>query len=88
MNTITGWDALEFAVDHLADVIHTLLDGPDDVLCSLRFEQAEAVAKVLEAGLHADTAAHLMHRWALTEPDWDDAHGNALRRWLALDVAS
>ncbi len=87
MNTITGWDALELAVDHLADVIHTFLDGADDVLCCLRFEEAEAVAHVLEAGLHGDIAAHFMHRWALSQPDWDDAHGTALRRWLTLDVA-
>lgn len=86
MNTITGWDHLEQAVDLLAQVFARLLDGPEEVVCSLNFDEAEALAEVLEAGLHPEVAARLMHRWALTEPDWDDEHGEAVRRWLISDL--
>lgn len=48
----------------------------------------EALADVLEAGHHPDTAVRLIHRWALTEPDRDqDAqHAPVISRWLALSV--
>ncbi|MGU3643851.1 hypothetical protein ACLBXX_02715 [Microbacterium sp. C23T] len=86
MNTITGWDHLEEAVDQLATTFARLLDTPDEVICSLPFAEAEALAEVFEAGMHADVAARLMHRWALTEPNWADEHGDAIRHWLALDA--
>lgn len=86
MNSIVAWDALEQTVDHLADVVAGLLDGPEDVVCSLRFAEAEALAEVLDAGRHTDIAARLMHRWAPTEPDWDGPeNGKTIRRWLAVD---
>lgn len=88
MNTIVATDRLEDAVDRLADTVQALLRGPQELVCSLQFEEAEALAEVLEAGLHPDVAARLMHRWALTEPDWDDQHGDVIRRWLAIDVAA
>lgn len=82
MNSIVAWDALEQTVDHLADVVARLLGGPEDVVCSLRFAEAE----VLEAGRHTDIDARLMHRWALTEPHWGGpANGKTIRRWLAVD---
>ena len=100
MNTITmarpavagatvGWDHLEQTVDHLADVVDHLARAPE-FLCSLRFAEAEALAEVLDAGHHTDTAARLMHRWALTEPDWDDdaEQSAVLREWLALSVSA
>ena len=88
MNTIVGWDALEQAVDHLADVLAEHLGGPDETVCSLEFDEAEALAELLDAGHHRDVAARLMHRWALTEPDWDAQHGDIVRRWLVLDVTA
>ena len=88
MNTITGWDHLEVAVDRLARVFEGLLDGPGEMHCSLQFDEAEALAEVLDAGLHPDVAARLMHRWALTEPDWDDEHGDVARRWLMTDLGA
>ena len=87
MNTIVAWDALEEAVDRLAATFQGLLAGPEDVVCSLPFQEVEALAEVLDAGLHGDIAARLMHRWALTEPDWDDEHGETIRHWLALEHA-
>ena len=87
MNTIAGWDQLEEAVDRLAHVFSELLDGrEEEVICSLQFDEAEALAEVLDAGLHPGLAARLMHRWALTEPDWDDEHGEVVRRWLMSDL--
>ncbi|QIG40427.1 hypothetical protein G5T42_13870 [Microbacterium sp. 4R-513] len=82
-----GWDHLEETVDHLADIVDHLMGAPE-FLCSLRFAEAEALAEVLDAGHHTGTAARLMHRWALTEPDWDDdaEQSAALREWLALSV--
>jgi len=88
MNSITSWDHLEEAVDQLAAVFEVHLRGPDEVVCSLQFEEAEALAEVLEAGMHQDVAARLMHCWALTEPDWDDEHGDTVRRWLSIDVGA
>ncbi|MGC5224883.1 hypothetical protein ACPW96_20150 [Micromonospora sp. DT81.3] len=88
MKTITGWDQLEDAVDRLAHVLEGLLDGPGELICSLQFDEAEALAEVLDAGLHPDVAARLMHRWALTEPDWDDEHGDVVRRWLMTDLGA
>ena len=80
---------LEEAVDHLARTVGALLSGSpsaQEVICSLDFAEAEALAEVLEAGRHGDVAARLMHRWAVTEPDWDDEYGEVIRRWLALDA--
>lgn len=59
----------------------------DQLVCSLQFPEAEALAEVLDAGRHTHTAARLMHRWALTEPDWDDDHAykDTVRSWLDLD---
>ena len=88
MNTIVATDRLEDAVDRLAGTVLELLTGSSEAVCSLQFEEAEALAEVLEAGLHTDVAARLMHRWALTEPDWDDEHGDVIRRWLAIDVGA
>jgi hypothetical protein len=87
MNSIVAWDHLEDAVDRLATVFDTLLDHDQDALCALPYEEAEALAEVLDAGHHTDTAARLMHRWALTEPDWDtDEHRDTIRDWLAIDT--
>ena len=85
-----AWDQLEETVDHLADVVEILLVGPQEFVCSLQFEQAEALAELLDAGHRTETAARLMHRWALTEPDWGDdtEHIETLRHWLALSVQS
>jgi hypothetical protein len=90
MNTIVVWDSLEEAVEHLAVIFDELLDGPDEVICSLDFTEAEALAEVLDAARHTDTAARLMHRWVLTEPDWDAdvQHADLIRHWLALSVAT
>lgn len=88
-DSIVAWDHLEDAVDHLADVIDQILRGHDEqVICSLQFDQAEALAEVLDAGRHTRTAARLMHRWALTEPDWEDdpAHEPTVRGWLDIDT--
>ncbi|TDN92635.1 hypothetical protein [Microbacterium sp. BK668] len=76
-------------VDHLAEIIQGLLDGSEEFVCCLEFAEAEALADVLDAGHHPATAAHLMHRWALTEPEWGDdvEHSDSLHRWLALSVA-
>ena len=81
-------DHLEQTVDHLADVVESLIHGHAEFICSLEFDEAEALAEVLEAGHHTGTAARLMHRWALTEPDWgeDAAHSETLHQWLALSV--
>lgn len=89
MNTIVAWDHLEAAVDQLARLMDGLLDGPEAMLCSFPFAEAEALAEVLDAGHHTDVAARLMHRWALTEPDWDDdtEHADTIRTWLVLSVA-
>jgi len=46
MNTITGWDQLEDAVDRLAHVFEALLNGPGEMICSLKFDEAEALAEV------------------------------------------
>jgi len=83
-----AWDQLEQTVDHLADIVESLLVGPQDFVCSLQFAEAEALAEVLDAGHRTETAARLMHRWALTEPDWgeDAEHYDMLRQWLALSV--
>lgn len=85
MNTVGH---LEEAVGRLAAILEPLLGKPGELLCSLDFAQAEALAEVLDAGHHTNTAARLMHRWALTEPDWDDdvAHADLVRRWLARSV--
>lgn len=91
MNSITAWDHLEDTVDHLADVVEALLTGHEEFLCSLDYNEAEALADVLDAGMHAHTATRLMHRWALTEPDWDAGHSDEQRRWLdriALNASS
>lgn len=88
-DSIVAWDQLEQAVDHLSDVVEQILRSHDDqVICSLQFDEAEALAEVLDAGRHTHTAARLMHRWALTEPDWDDDRGHeaVLRGWLAIDT--
>lgn len=87
MNTILEWDQLEQAVDHLAVAIRELANGPDEGICCLRFDEAEALAEVLDAGHHADVAARLMHRWALTEPNRDE-HEGELRKWIELDVVA
>ncbi|MBO0980777.1 hypothetical protein [Microbacterium sp. SD291] len=82
---------LEEAVDRLSRTVGALLGGTpgaQEVICSLDFAAAEALAEVLEAGRHGDVAARLMHRWAVTEPDWDEEYGDVIRRWLALDVGS
>lgn len=87
-DSIVAWDRLEETIDRLADILDQRLAGHDDQLvCSLQFPEAEALAKVLDAGRHTHTAARLMHRWALTKPDWDDhhAHEEILRSWLDLD---
>ncbi|KJL45002.1 hypothetical protein [Microbacterium trichothecenolyticum] len=87
-DSIVAWDRLEATIDRLADILDERLAGHDDQLvCSLQFPEAEALAEVLDAGRHTHTAARLMHRWALTEPDWDDdrAHEEILRSWLELD---
>ncbi|KQP67806.1 hypothetical protein ASF40_19950 [Microbacterium sp. Leaf288] len=86
--SIVAWDRLEETIDRLADIIDQRLAGHDDQLvCSLQFPEAEALAEVLDAGRHTHTAARLMHRWALTEPDWEDdrAHEEIVRSWLDLD---
>lgn len=85
MNSIVAWDALEQAVDRLAEILVTQIEQTEDVVCCLPFDEAEALAEVLEAGSHAAAAAHLMHRWALTDPDWENEHGEVVRRWLAMD---
>jgi hypothetical protein len=88
-NAIVAWDELEKAVDRLADVVDRLLAGHDEqVVCSLRFVEAEALAEVLDAGRRTRTAARLMHHWALTEPDWDidREHETILRSWLDIDT--
>lgn len=81
------WD-LEHSVDHLADIVEHLLRGSAEFVCSLDYAEAEALAEVLDAAHHTDTAARLMHRWALTEPDWGDdiEHSATLHHWLALSV--
>lgn len=87
-NSIVAWDRLEETVDRLADIIDERLTSHDEQLvCSLQFPEAEALAEVLDAGRHTRTAARLMHRWALTEPDWEDdhAHEALIRGWLSLD---
>jgi hypothetical protein len=83
-----AWDHLEETVDRLADVVESLLVGSGEFVCSLGFEEAEALAELLDAGHHTRTAARLMHRWVLTEPDWgDDAeHFDTLQQWLALSL--
>lgn len=88
MNTIVAWDHLERAVDHLAEILDRLLTHPDELLCSLQFAEAESLAEVLDAGHHTDVAARLVHRWALTEPDWDDGaeHAESLRQWLTRSI--
>ncbi|WP_345802847.1 hypothetical protein AAIB33_07120 [Microbacterium sp. AZCO] len=80
---------LDQTVDHLADIVEGLLHGSEEFLCTLEFTQAEALAEVLDAGHHTSTAARLMHRWALTEPDWgeDEEHVATLSHWLMLSVA-
>jgi len=85
-----AWDQLEQTVDQLADVVESLLVGPQEFVCSLEFAEAEALAEVLDAGHRTQTAARLMHRWVLTEPDWGDdvEHSETLRRWLALSVGA
>ncbi|MDQ7876582.1 hypothetical protein Q9R08_01190 [Microbacterium sp. QXD-8] len=87
-DSIVAWDRLEETIDRLADIIDQRLAGHDDQLvCSLQFPEAEALAEVLDAGRHTHTAARLMHRWALTEPDWEDdrGHEEIVRGWLDLD---
>ena len=83
-----AWDQLEETVDRLADVVESLLGGPGDFVCSLQFDEAEALAELLDAGHRTRTAARLMHRWVLTEPDWGDdtEHFDTLRRWLMLSL--
>jgi hypothetical protein len=77
VNAIAAWDHLEDAVDRLADIVDDLLTRHDEQLvCSLQFPEAEALAEVLDAGRHTRTAARLMHHWALTEPDWEDNPGH------------
>jgi len=85
MNTVGH---LEEAVGRLAAILEPLLGKPGELLCSLDFVEAEALAEVLDAGHHTGTAARLMHQWALTEPGWDDdvEHANLVRRWLAQSV--
>lgn len=79
---------LEQTVDRLADLVESLLVSADEFVCSLRFDEAEALAEVLDAGHRTRTAARLMHRWVLTEPDWgeDERHAELLHHWLALSV--
>jgi hypothetical protein len=86
-SSIVAWDRLEETVDRLADIIDERLTSHDEQLvCSLQFPEAEALAEVLEAGRHTRTAARLMHRRALTEPDWeDDAHEALIRGWLTIE---
>ena len=87
-NSIVAWDRLEETVDRLADIIDERLTSHDEQLvCSLQFPEAEALAEVLDAGRHTRTAARLMHRWALTEPDWEDDHTHEalIRGWLTID---
>ena len=81
-------DHLEETLHRLAEVVESLLAGSGEFVCSLRFEEAEALAELLDAGHHTRTAARLMHRWVLTEPDWgDDAeHFDTLRQWLMLSL--
>jgi hypothetical protein len=90
MKTIVAWDRLHEAVAHLAAIFDQLLDGPEDVVCTLDFTEAQALAEVLDAGHHTDTAARLMHRWVLTEPDWDTdtEHADLIHHWLELSVAT
>lgn len=89
VNTIAAWDHLEETVDRLADIVDELLTRHDEQLvCSLQFPEAEALAEVLDAGRHTRTAARLMHHWTLTEPDWENDHDHeqTIRSWLALDL--
>ncbi|WP_243073924.1 hypothetical protein [Microbacterium sp. SS28] len=88
LSAIAGWHHLAQTVDHLADVVESLLQGHEEFVCSLDFDEAEALAEVLDAGHRTGTAARLMHRWALTEPDWDEdaEHSETLREWLMLSV--
>ena len=89
VNAIAVWDHLEEAVDRLADIVDDLLARRDEQLvCSLQFPEAEALAEVLDAGGHTRTAARLMHHWALTEPDWEDdaGHEAIIRGWLNIDT--
>lgn len=88
MNPVIATDRLEDTVDRLADTVEEILTGPPDLICSLEFAEAEALAEVLAAGSHRDIAARFMHRWALTEPDWADEHGDVIRHWLAIDVGA
>ncbi|MDR7113758.1 hypothetical protein J2X03_003658 [Microbacterium trichothecenolyticum] len=69
VNTIAAWDHLEQTVDRLADVVDDLLGWHDEQLvCSLQFPEAEALAEVLGAGRHTRTAARLMHTGHLPNP--------------------
>ena len=79
---------LEQTVDRLADLVERLIVSADEFVCNLRFDEAEALAEVLDAGHRTRTAARLMHRWVLTEPDWgeDERHAELLHHWLALSV--
>jgi hypothetical protein len=83
-------DHLERTVDDLADIVETLIQESAEFVCSLQFSEAEALAEVLAAHQHTSTAARLMHRWVLTEPDWgeDAEHSDTLRHWLTLSVDS
>jgi hypothetical protein len=87
-NAIAAAHHLEQTVDHLADIVDSLIHGPDEFVCSLQFAEAQALAEVLDAGHHTRTAARLMHLWALTEPDWDEdaERSQTLRQWLTLSV--
>lgn len=82
-HTIIEWDHLEDAVDRLAATIdHHLHRQHDHLICGLDYPEVEAIAAVLDAGHHADIAGRLVHRWALTEPDWNTHHGDSIRHWL------
>jgi hypothetical protein len=86
--SIVAWDRLEATIDRLADILdERFADRDDQLVCSLQFPEAEALAEVLDASRHTHTAARLMHRRALTEPDWDNdhAHQDIVRSWLDLN---
>ncbi len=83
MNTVTAWDHLQKAVDHLADTLGDLLHEPDDLIGILPAAQIGALANVLNAGLHTDLAARLIHRWVLLETDSDPHRDELLTRWNA-----
>lgn len=75
------------AARELTDVFSDLLRfQPGDIIRVLTYSEAEAIANVIYAAGHPNTAALVIYHWARNDPDWDEDNDRTetIRSWISL----